>query len=481
MGKTYGFFHPYCNAGGGGERVLWQAVKDTLKRDETGQVIIYTGDTDAAKKDILSNALDKFDILIDETRVDLIYLKGRWLVDSKTWPVLTLLGQAIGSMMLAFEAINKFQPDVWVDTMGYPFSYPVVWFWLPIPIVTYTHFPVISKDMLNKLNYSPGGIRQWLKFLYWSGFMIVYTIIGNFVDIGITNSTWTYNHISSIWKNNKNVKIIYPPCSTEKLVEESLLNKGERSNDIVVLAQFRPEKRHDLVIEEFSKYLSKKPANPLNLILVGSIRNDQDKLYVKSLEELAKKVSIPEDKVTFVLNAPFSKVTEILNKATFGLNAMWNEHFGIAVVEYMANGLIPVVHASAGPLLDIVVPWNAKDKKQSDQLNEVTRTGFFFKSENDSDFNPNDKYEPLHEVLLKVSELKSEEKLRIVKNGKSLVLEKFSDATFDKEWYEVVDEINDIVKRKQSKTFTSRNILFISTFVLISATLIRTFMGFTGI
>lgn len=38
---------------------------------------------------------------------------------------------------------------------------------------------------------------------------------------------------------------------------------------------------------------------------------------------------------------------------------MWNEHFGIAVVEYMASGLIPIVHASAGPLLDIVTPWDA--------------------------------------------------------------------------------------------------------------------------
>jgi len=24
---TVGFFHPYCNAGGGGERVLWVAIR----------------------------------------------------------------------------------------------------------------------------------------------------------------------------------------------------------------------------------------------------------------------------------------------------------------------------------------------------------------------------------------------------------------------------------------------------------------------
>lgn len=29
---TVGFFHPYCNAGGGGERVLWTAIRAIQKR-----------------------------------------------------------------------------------------------------------------------------------------------------------------------------------------------------------------------------------------------------------------------------------------------------------------------------------------------------------------------------------------------------------------------------------------------------------------
>lgn len=34
---------------------------------------------------------------------------------------------------------------------------------------------------------------------------------------------------------------------------------------------------------------------------------------------------------------------------------MWNEHFGIAVVEMLAAGLLTVAHRSGGPLMDIVV------------------------------------------------------------------------------------------------------------------------------
>ena len=35
---------------------------------------------------------------------------------------------------------------------------------------------------------------------------------------------------------------------------------------------------------------------------------------------------------------------------------MWNEHFGIAVVELMAAGLITIAHDSGGPKMDIIQP-----------------------------------------------------------------------------------------------------------------------------
>lgn len=37
-----------------------------------------------------------------------------------------------------------------------------------------------------------------------------------------------------------------------------------------------------------------------------------------------------------------------------GLHTMWNEHFGISVVELMAAGLVVVAHNSGGPKLDII-------------------------------------------------------------------------------------------------------------------------------
>lgn len=48
-----GFFHPFCNAGGGGERVLWAAIRATQKRWPMATCVVYTGDHDVNKQKML--------------------------------------------------------------------------------------------------------------------------------------------------------------------------------------------------------------------------------------------------------------------------------------------------------------------------------------------------------------------------------------------------------------------------------------------
>jgi alpha-1,2-mannosyltransferase len=85
------------------------------------------------------------------------------------------------------------------------------------------------------------------------------------------------------------------------------------------------------------------------------VRDDSDSKRVYELRLLANELGI-KDSVKFHLDAPWSDVLDWLRRASVGVNGMWNEHFGIGVVEYQAAGLISVVHDSAGPKFDIVVP-----------------------------------------------------------------------------------------------------------------------------
>ena len=43
----------FSNAGGGGERVLWVAIRATQKRWPNAKCIVYTGDHDVNKEQIL--------------------------------------------------------------------------------------------------------------------------------------------------------------------------------------------------------------------------------------------------------------------------------------------------------------------------------------------------------------------------------------------------------------------------------------------
>eukprot|EP00095_Tigriopus_kingsejongensis_P004272 maker-scaffold555_size137745-snap-gene-0.20 protein:Tk04272 transcript:maker-scaffold555_size137745-snap-gene-0.20-mRNA-1 annotation:"asparagine-linked glycosylation protein 11-like protein" len=100
-GLTIGFFHPYCHAGGGGERVLWVALRAWQTRYPTAKFLIYTGDVEAAPDQILAQARHRFQITgLRAESIEFIYLHRRAWVEAPNYPMFTLLGQSLGSITL---------------------------------------------------------------------------------------------------------------------------------------------------------------------------------------------------------------------------------------------------------------------------------------------------------------------------------------------------------------------------------------------
>ena len=60
--NSVAFFHPYTNDGGGGERVLWCAVKAVQEESPHLDCVVYTGDHDASPQSLTARAIDRFGV-----------------------------------------------------------------------------------------------------------------------------------------------------------------------------------------------------------------------------------------------------------------------------------------------------------------------------------------------------------------------------------------------------------------------------------
>jgi alpha-1,2-mannosyltransferase len=332
----------------------------------------------------LNAAQSRFNIRLHRPTIAFLYLSTRHWVLASTWPHFTLAGQSLGSMVMSWDAFSLLVPDVFVDTMGYAFALGLSKFlFRGVPTGAYVHYPTISADMLDSLdpnsavgdqgvNAGKGaGMKGSVKKMYWQLFAKFYSRVGSSVDVIMTNSSWTQGHIQKLWgplreqKRKANpIAVVYPPVAVRELEQEVEVSEAsERKRQMVILyiAQFRPEKNHQLILQAFAEFAKtgSEVAKATKLVLIGSIRDDQDSKRVYKLRLLVNELHI-KDRVEFHLDASWPEILEWLRKASVGVNGMWNEHFGIGVVEYQAAGLISVVHNSGGRKLDIVTEVNGE-------------------------------------------------------------------------------------------------------------------------
>lgn len=173
----------------------------------------------------------------------------------------------------------------------------------------------------------------------------------------MVNSSWTENHILDLWDVPFKTHRVYPPCEVSHLKS---LQRCEDPNKIIILSvgQFRPEKDHPLQLQAMYELRTllihnEDLWNRIQLLIVGSCRNESDYERLKNMQDLTKHLSL-ENNVEFKVNVPYQELLELYKISSIGIHTMWNEHFGIGVVETMAAGIIMVAHKSGGPLLDII-------------------------------------------------------------------------------------------------------------------------------
>lgn len=391
-GLVVAFYHPRCTGGGGGERVLWKMVQvlseyaagagagagagadDTddgdddddggPKKNKNGssgvieQVVIYTKDapTETYARDVYRHVRERFALELPEQTLNLRFVHldeyADYLVPSKRF---SLLAEGWNTMRLAFLALQLTLrsdglltvPHVWIDTTGAAFTYLPARVLFGCCVLAYVHYPTISTDMLRRVwqtrrrsgdaydTSSTSTILSLVKCVYYVFFAILYGAVGSLSSLVLTNSTWTYNHIRSLWKYaawRDRIRIVYPPC---RLLESSD-NKDEDSKEtiakprepaIVSIGQFRPEKDHALQLEAMARLLKQHPEwkhkKGCKLVLIGSCRSGEadDQARLEKLRTMAKQLGI-EEYVEFVVNQPFAVVQEWLLGGSVGIHTV---------------------------------------------------------------------------------------------------------------------------------------------------------------
>ena len=186
----------------------------------------------------------------------------------------------------------------------------------------------------------------------------------------------------------------------------------------------RPEKDHLLQVKAFSLYKKKyleehkgDSVRPARLVLIGSCRNEGDRKIIEQIKSCAQELGVTAQ-MDLIINAPYEKLCEFLSKAKVGLHSMWNEHFGIGIVELMASGVVTIAHNSGGPKEDIVVEY------------EGQKTGYLAST-------PEEYADKIYHVLENF-ESEEHDKMRVAARKS---VHKFSDEEFEKKFLVEIGKI----------------------------------------
>lgn len=357
--------------------MLWVGIQAVQTKYPNCEIYVYTGDVEVTPIDIIARTNKNLNVKLAKD-VNFVYLIRRKWIEPQMYSYFTLLGQSLGSVYLAFEALNQLVPDIFIDTTGCAFTMPVFKYLANCKTGCYVHYPTITSEMIRRVSnrYNMYNNRNIIarspfftaaKLFYYKIFALLYSLAGQTADTILVNSTFTQDHLVELWQ--RRIHLVFPPCDVDHLKELKGKPNAERVQ-ILSLAQFRPEKDHALQLQamyELREIVREELFAKTRLVLCGSCRNQDDIDRVKDLRDLSRHLSL-ENNVEFRVNVTYQELLDLFQSSHIGLHTMLDEHFGIGVVELMAAGLIVVAHQSGGPLLDIV------------ETSEASRLGFLAKT-----------------------------------------------------------------------------------------------------
>lgn len=174
----------------------------------------------------------------------------------------------------------------------------------------------------------------------------LHSLYGKICKLALSNSRYVEQ---LLWKNLgiKSI-VLHPPVESKKIFKiTNFLRKHHNLNlqRNVAVTICRIERGRML---EVIPHLASRIKNII-FIIEGYVT---DHIVLRRLHYLVKKYNLSN--VVIVENPSRREILEILSRGSVYIHTTPNETFGISIVEAMAAGLIPLVHRSGGPWIDIL-------------------------------------------------------------------------------------------------------------------------------
>ncbi len=208
--------------------------------------------------------------------------------------------------------------------------------------ITYVHYPTFAEYENVSVNLKYSQSMFWR--LYFAPYKLVHGLFKNYLKHGIliTNSTFSKKAVEK--HAGRRAIVVTPSVNIKQFTTTAKHSK--RENLVVACGRYSPEKNYEYVLEA-AKHLKQT-----KFAIIGSTSGEKSAKYYEKLTILKAKNNIANAEL--LKDLPLEDLLNLYSKAKVFMHAMENEHFGIAIVEAMAAGLVPVVYRAGGPWEDIL-------------------------------------------------------------------------------------------------------------------------------
>jgi alpha-1,2-mannosyltransferase len=229
---------------------------------------------------------------------------------------------------------KKFKLDLLINSQGDT---------LPVRAnIIYVHYPTFSEYEHASINLKYSRSLFWR--IYIAPYKLIHRFFKKYLESGLIVTNGIYSKRAIKKHIGKEPFVLTPPVGTEAF--NAVASSLERENIVVTCGRYSPEKNYETMLR-VAKDLSET-----DFKVVGSYSGEKSSRYYKKLSSLKSNENLLN--VSLLRDLSFCNLLELYSKSKVYLHTMKDEHFGIAIVEAMAAGLVPVVFKTGGPWEDIL-------------------------------------------------------------------------------------------------------------------------------